>query len=155
MKTLLLLALASMALTACGSDETATPTSPTSTATPPATTPDEASGTTLTITVDPGSGGEGVEYTLVCDPPGGEHPDPDTACAALTEASTNETSPLDPVPSRQACTEIYGGEQTAVIEGTLGGEPLRAELSRVNGCEIARWDALVPVLVQSGGVEGV
>jgi len=146
MRTLLLLALACLAATACGSDESAAPT---------ATTAGEPGGTSLTITVDPGSDGEPQEYTLVCDPPGGDHPDPDAACAALAEATAGETGALDPVPPDLACTEIYGGDQTAVIEGMLDGEPVRAELSRINGCEIARWDALQPVLVEPGGVEDI
>jgi hypothetical protein len=146
MRTLLLLALTSLAVTACGSEESAAPT---------ATTTGDAAATSLTITVDPGADEELREYTLTCDPPGGDHPDPVAACDALAEASASDASPLDPVPPSQACTEIYGGDQTAVIEGTLDGEPLRAELSRVNGCEIARWDALLPVLVSPGGVEGL
>ena len=41
-----------------------------------------------------------------------------------------------------ACTEIYGGDQVALVEGS----GFRAILNRTNGCEIARWDALAPVL---------
>jgi hypothetical protein len=45
-------------------------------------------------------------------------------------------------PSRAiACTELYGGPQTATITGTLRGERVDLKLSRVNGCEIARWEA--------------
>jgi hypothetical protein len=93
-----------------------------------------------------------VTYTLTCDPAGGDHPDPADACAALEAARAASLNPLEPVPANMACTEIYGGEQTAVIDGTLDGEPFRTELSRVNGCEIARWDALTPVVVVPGGV---
>lgn len=146
MKALLLLTALSLAMLGCGNDE----------ATTAGTTDDEpsaAASTDLTITVDPGSGGEAVTYSLTCGPSGGDHPDPDAACAALDAATAGEAKPLNPTPPNQICTEIYGGDQTAVIEGTLNGEPLRTELGRTNGCEIARWDALQPVLVEPGGVQ--
>jgi hypothetical protein len=92
----------------------------------------------LTILYWPaGPGGDPVEATLTCDPDGGSHPDPAAACAALLE---NEAA-LQPVSRDVACTEIYGGNQIARITGSV-----QASFSRQNGCEIARWDALQPVL---------
>jgi hypothetical protein len=41
-----------------------------------------------------------------------------------------------------ACTQIYGGDQVATIEG----DGTRAMFNRSDGCQIARWDALAPVL---------
>jgi hypothetical protein len=146
MKALALLTALSLVLLGCGGDAT---TAGTTGGDGGRATPS----TDLTITVAPGSGGDEVTYTLTCDPAGGDHPDPDAACAALAAATTSDTKPLNPTPPDQICTEIYGGDQTAVIEGTLNGEPLRTELSRTNGCEIARWDALQPVLVEPGGVD--
>lgn len=136
--------MAAVLLVGCGSQ-----TEPT--ATTDSTGTGTGTGTDVTITVDAGATST---YTLTCAPPGGDHPDPEAACAALLDAAAQEPSPLDPVPADQLCTEIYGGDQTAVIEGTVDGEPVRAELSRVNGCEISRWDALLPVLVEPGGVDG-
>jgi hypothetical protein len=146
MKALLLLTALSLAMLGCGGDD----------ATTAGTTdgdPGATASTDLTITVDPGAGGEAVTYSLTCGPAGGDHPDPEAACTGLDAATADETKPLNPTPANQICTEIYGGDQTAVIEGTLNGEPLRTELSRTNGCEIARWDALQPVLVEPGGVQ--
>lgn len=142
MRALLSITLAGTLLIACDSSQA-----------PVATTTDAPSGTALTIIVDPGSGADLLEYSLTCGPTGGDHPDPDAACSALANAASAEPSPLDPVPADVACTEIYGGDQTAVVEGTIDGEPVRAELSRTNGCEIARWDALVALLVEPGGVD--
>jgi hypothetical protein len=48
---------------------------------------------------------------------------------------------LERASDATACTQLYGGPQTATIEGTLRGEPVDLSFSRVNGCEIARWDA--------------
>ncbi len=157
-------------LVGCGQDratttggDASTPTvpSPTDTATDTATEPrpdpanpseqSDPTGptggpTTADLAVTWGDGaGAGATWTLTCDPaagPAGDHPDPAAACAALPGAATA----LDPLPRDVACTEIYGGPQTATVTGTLAGSPVTAELSRTNGCEIARWDALVPLL---------
>jgi Subtilisin inhibitor-like len=93
----------------------------------------------LTITYRPaGAGGGEQTATLTCDPDGGTHPDPGKACDALLQ----HEDALKPVPGDVACTEIYGGPQIATI---VGGD-VNASFSRSNGCQIARWDALRPVL---------
>ena len=48
---------------------------------------------------------------------------------------------LRPDP-QEICTEVYGGPQRLVVEGTRAGSPVRVEVTRVNGCEIARYDLL-------------
>lgn len=98
--------------------------------------------TSLTIVVDTGSAEGAVEWTLRCDPPGGTHPDPAAACATLAEV---DPAVFDPVPPDQACTQIFGGPETATVTGELRGERLDAEFARNNGCEINRWDALAGV----------
>lgn len=98
--------------------------------------------TELTIVVRlPELGGGGRRYRLRCDPPGGTHPDARAACAALAE----NPDALEPVPLDTACTEQFGGPETAQVEGTFRGRAITATFSRKNGCEIARWDALAPV----------
>jgi subtilisin inhibitor-like len=93
----------------------------------------------LTITYWPeGKDGPSSAATLTCDPNGGTHPDTDKACAALDA----HPEALHPVPTDMACTQIYGGDQLATIEG----DGIRAMFNRSDGCEIARWDALAPVL---------
>ncbi len=97
----------------------------------------------LQITYWPeGKDGESRKATLTCDPNGGTHPDPSQACAALDA----HPEALHPVPMDMACTEIYGGDQVALVEGS----GVHAILKRSNGCEIARWDALAPVVEISG-----
>lgn len=96
--------------------------------------------TALEIVVWPdGEQSDNIRYTLSCDPPAGEHPDPTTACAALGRLGAEAFAP---VPGDVACTEIYGGPQVAEVKGTLAGAPVAARLSRTNGCEISRWEAL-------------
>lgn len=48
------------------------------------------------------------------------------------------------------CTEIYGGPQTAHVRGTIGPHRIDRRLTRKNGCEIADWDRVAPLLAPSG-----
>lgn len=99
--------------------------------------------TTLTITVEVSeSGGEHRSYTLRCDPPRGSVPDPAGACAALLKAP----DPLRPVSRGTSCTEIYGGSAAATVVGVRDGAAVHSRFSRVNGCEIDRWEAAGPLL---------
>ncbi len=110
---------------------------------PTADSPTPASGDSLIVTVDRGDGREPEKYTLSCD--GGQpstHPDAEPACAHLAGL----TDPFAPIPSDAVCTEIYGGPQTARITGTWAGEPVDLGLSRVDGCRIAQWERLGPLL---------
>jgi hypothetical protein len=52
---------------------------------------------------------------------------------------------LRPEPD-EVCTQIYGGPERIVVTGTVDGEPVRAEVTRQNGCEIARYDLLAEAL---------
>jgi hypothetical protein len=57
---------------------------------------------------------------------------------------------FEPVSGMTACTQQYGGPETATVKGTLHGEPIDAKFSRVNGCEIARWEEVAPLLEAAG-----
>jgi hypothetical protein len=98
-------------------------------------------GTELEITLDPdGDGGrEPLEASVVCEEGGEAHP----ACAAV------ERLPEDPgaeTPPGTACTELYGGPDVLRVTGTLRGAPIDAEVTRADGCEIARFDRFAPLL---------
>lgn len=144
MRSAVLAIVTGLVLAACGDEAGDSETD----ADPPAATSAPESDTSLTVTVDPGEGGSTEEWTLTCDPPAGTHPDPEAACATLDHL---DPSVMEPVPPDQMCTQIYGGPQTATVSGTWNGEPLVAEFSRQNGCEIDRWDAVVDLLVNPGG----
>jgi hypothetical protein len=97
----------------------------------------------LTITVWPkGREGESVEATLKCDPPGGTHPNPEAACAALIA----DPEALEPVPPDAVCTLIFGGPEQAAVVGVLAGEDVDAPFERSNGCEIDRWDRMAALV---------
>jgi Subtilisin inhibitor-like len=106
--------------------------------------------TDLTVTIDYG-GGKTDTWTLTCDPAGGTHPDPAKACAAL--AAKGRTA-LPPTRKDVMCTQIFGGEQKATVEGTWNGEAVSASFSRTNGCEISRWKALEGLLPTVPGAAG-
>jgi hypothetical protein len=103
----------------------------------------------LAIDIDPGNGSNPLNWTLVCaGTPDGTLPDPAAACAHLEGMD----DPFAPLPDDVACTEQYGGPQTAHVTGRWDGEPVDVELSRVNGCTISQWDALGPLLpIDVGG----
>ena len=46
-----------------------------------------------------------------------------------------------PDPDR-VCTQIFGGPQTATVQGTVNGRLVRRAFSRKDGCELADWDRL-------------
>lgn len=95
---------------------------------------------TITVVADPQA--QPVTWTLTCDPPGGDHPDAEAACAVLDTVPT----PFAPVPAGTMCAQVYGGPETATITGTWRGERVDASYRRTDGCEIARWRRLGPVL---------
>ena len=108
------------------------------------------SDTELTVVVRPGGGCGRQTSVLSCDPPDGDHPDPAGACRELA----GMTKPFAPVPQGTACTEIYGGPQTAQVQGTYRGDPVDAEFSRSDGCQVARWDAHATLLLWTGEARG-
>lgn len=113
--------------------------------TSPTPGPADAGSVDLTIMVDAGSGQQ--TWKLTCAPPGGTHPDPETACQVL--AASGKTA-LPAVPKDRMCTQIYGGPEKATISGTWNGQPVMSTLSRKNGCEIGRWKALEGLLPKAG-----
>ncbi|MEV7197233.1 SSI family serine proteinase inhibitor [Streptomyces sp. NPDC093510] len=115
-------------------------------ATAHASTPPVPPADQLTVTVT-GTGGEADgKYKLTCHPTGGTHPNAAEACERLKEVTVWGTDPFAPVPKGAMCTMQYGGPATAHVTGTWQGRPVNATYDRSNGCEIGRWNALVPVL---------
>lgn len=132
-----------------------TPGSSAMSETPSFSTPAEAStatsaepggGTDLTIVVRDGSGKTST-WRLTCDPPSGTHPDPKTACRVLEDTGA---AALPPVPKDKACTQIYGGPETATITGTWQGNKIVSEFARNDGCQINRWKLMEGLLPRGG-----
>ncbi|MFG3662481.1 SSI family serine proteinase inhibitor [Streptomyces sp. NPDC047706] len=100
----------------------------------------------LTVTVSGVSSGADGTFEVRCHPNGGSHPDADGACQALERETRWGQDVFAPVPRDSMCTMQYGGPGTAHVTGTWAGRPVDATFDRSNGCEIARWDRLVPLL---------
>ena len=62
---------------------------------------------------------------------------------------------VDGLPADQACTEIYGGPDEAFITGEINGQTIDATISRINGCEIDRWEQLVGLIPPALGVTDI
>ena len=86
-------------------------------------------------------------WTLRCNPPRGTLPHPGVACRRLV---TGGWKLVAPVPLGSVCTEIYGGPQVARVVGFVQGKKVWARFTRVNGCQISRWNRLAPWLFPAG-----
>jgi hypothetical protein len=69
---------------------------------------------------------------------------------ACTAAANLKATDFEPTPGDVACTQLYGGPETAQVTGTLRGEPIDASFSRTDGCEITRWDQVSGLLEAAG-----
>jgi hypothetical protein len=115
---------AALIFAACGSDE-------------PSTSRGLAN---LTVSVDNDGpkGQPAKELQLSC-----EKATDSPACTTVAAITQHD---LAPTPSNQACTQIFGGPETATITGTLRGNAVHARFSRSDGCEIQRWQRVQPLL---------
>ena len=110
-------------MTACGSD-----------------TPTDELASKLELSVQADEKSAPRTATLTC--PGKKAKDRDI-CAALDVVAPKV---FEPVPVDEACTAIYGGPRKATITGTFQEEAVSAVFTQENGCEIARWNQIKPVL---------
>jgi hypothetical protein len=102
----------------------------------------------LVVVLDRGEGGQPERYALSCaEPPAGDLPDPAGACAHLQGL----TDPFAALPGDQVCSQQYGGPQTAHVTGRWAGDDVDLALARTNGCQLAQWDSLGPLLPGPGG----
>jgi hypothetical protein len=113
---------------------------------PPPVQDEDRAGDHLTVTVRQAGDGTDGTYELYCHPGGGSHPDISGACGALDRGTWWGRDTFAPVPEDSVCTMQYGGPATAHITGTWAGRPVDASYDRSDGCQIGRWDRLVPLL---------
>lgn len=123
------LAVVTVVAAACGGEEEPGP--------PPALGPIEAE---LRFVVKDGPSAEPKRAELSC--PASER----RSEAACRELARMDARTFDPVPSDTPCPELYGGPETARVVGKLEAREIISRFSRVNGCEIARWQDLTPLL---------
>jgi hypothetical protein len=103
----------------------------------------------------PRAGPEGARLSVIVRPEGPDGPSERrrVQCERLGEGSADcrrlaglTVRRLAPVSPETACAEIYGGPAEARVHGELRGEPVDARFSRVNACEIERWDRNMALL---------
>lgn len=79
-------------------------------------------------------------------------PDAHAALAAVEQFGEEIFFPV-PRPDR-ICTQQYGGPQVATVRGWFRGRKVNSSFSRTDGCEIARWKTMSPLLGSTGGSAG-
>lgn len=112
----------------------------------------------ISLTVDVTAEGQAIRSgTLTCAASGasgtGHLADPAAAQAACTLLQGNQGSRnrlLNGADPNQMCTQIYGGPEEARVRGQIDGRPVDTVVDRRNGCSIAEWDALVPLIGPPG-----
>jgi hypothetical protein len=116
----------------------------------------EEAGDQFTVTVaDSGAQGADGTYRLTCRPTGGTHKQAQAACDRLAELARGGRDPFAPVSGDAPCTLQYGGPASARVTGSWQGRPIDASFNKKDGCEIARWRALEPVLPGTSTGSGV
>ncbi|MER5524897.1 SSI family serine proteinase inhibitor [Streptomyces sp. NPDC002677] len=116
----------------------------------PASASAAVQGDHLSVTVRHAGDGRDGTYELSCHPGAGSHPDVSGACQALDRNTRWGRDTFAPVAPDTACTMLYGGPATAHVTGTWAGRPVDATYDRSNGCEIGRWNRMVPLLPDLG-----
>jgi hypothetical protein len=136
---MLLCCLTALALAGCGGEEEAGDGSGSGSGT-------AAPATQLTVRLDPdGDGPEKAKQARIsCEGGSGGSGGPCAAAERLRPAD------FEPTPDDVACTELFGGPQTATISGTLQREQVEGRFSRQDGCEIARWEKVSALLAGAG-----
>jgi hypothetical protein len=96
----------------------------------------------LKITYQASAATKKQTWTLHCRPAAGSHLSPKAACTEIKAVQ----KPFARPPKEEICTKIYGGEQVAWVTGRWAGKVVKRKFTRVDGCEIARWDQLALTL---------
>ena len=127
--------LACLLLAACGEDDEQPVATP---------SPEPAALADLKVVVDPDGDQSRPPRRLAirCS-----SPDDSPGCEAVSKI---ERKTFEPTPGNVACTQQFGGPQTATVTGTLRGEPVDSKFSLANGCEISRWRDAAAILDAAG-----
>ncbi|MET3810598.1 serine protease inhibitor [Arthrobacter sp. UYEF3] len=109
----------------------------------------------LSIRLTEAPGAPEYSFRLVADggtSAGSTLPDPAAALQALRLHGEEVFFPQPGPP--KLCTQQYGGPQVAVVTGRYLGREVHSEFNRTDGCEIARWRAMAPLLGGTAGSTG-
>jgi hypothetical protein len=109
-------------------------------------TSDEPEELTAHITIHVQKDPKSPEKTAVLICPGRKPIERDV-CAALDVVAPKV---FEPVGESRVCTMIYGGPATATMRGTYDDGLVNATFNQANGCEIGRWNQVLPVFKSLG-----
>jgi hypothetical protein len=109
-------------------------------------TSDEPEELTAHLTIHVQKDPKSPEKTAVLICPGRKPIERDV-CAALDVVAPKV---FEPVSENRVCTMIYGGPATASIRGTYDDGLANATFNQANGCEIGRWNQVLPVFKSLG-----
>lgn len=160
-------ALALLALTGCGGNdtgiatgsaqpsETAGATAGAPVASDPAVGPAAGADADLAITLTSNGTDATHHYRLVCvngsPGQGTDHPQADQACTFLS--GTGKTLLTSAPKKNVQCTQQSAGPQTAIVEGKLNGTSVQRAFSLSDGCKISAWKS-AEALLGRGTAEG-
>ncbi|WP_017573223.1 SSI family serine proteinase inhibitor [Nocardiopsis halotolerans] len=94
--------------------------------------------------LEPAEGYETGTWTLTCAPAGGDHPDPEAACAEIEEVGVNPFVRDD--TSDMMCTMQVGGPEVVHVTGHIGETEVDTEFNKRDGCEIDRFETVSTVI---------
>jgi hypothetical protein len=101
----------------------------------PSAAPASVADLTVEVDADGADAQEPKSATVTCDAP-----------EDCPEIDALDPKVFEPTPGNVACTQQFGGPETAKVTGTFKGSEVDATFSRQNGCEIARWQDAAPLL---------
>lgn len=106
----------------------------------------------LVIQYQPTSSSAPVKLTVSClgsRATAGTHPNRKAICALLAKKGVKIFAPT---PAGTACSMIYGGPEIARVTGTVGSTKVKATFNKTDGCQVARWQAALPLFTFRGSV---
>ena len=109
--------------------------------------------TSLRVEVLPKPGAAARRATLTCDgspTATGFIADPRAACDLVSGDAGVRERLFAGSPADQVCTQVYGGPQQAQVSGRIVGRRVDATVTRVDGCGVADWSRLEPLLGPPG-----
>jgi hypothetical protein len=109
--------------------------------------------TSLRVEVRPRPGVTARQATLTCDgspAATGFIADSRAACELVTGDEQARARLVAGPPANRMCTQLYGGPQQAKVSGRIDGRPVDVTLTRVDGCGVADWTLLQPLLGPPG-----
>ena len=109
--------------------------------------------TSLQVDVRPTPGAAVRRATLTCDgspAATGFITDSRAACDLVTGNDEARARLVVGPPANKVCTQVFGGPQQAQVRGRIVGRPVDVTVTRTNGCGVADWSLLQPLLGPPG-----